>query len=140
MASSKRYHGQKRPNSAQVVLSLTKERNEHFHNAIKDLAKITEDNCRMIGRLIVMFEVLKDKGVITDDEINNKFKELDAQREAAARAALDAEREEIVAAQEAKHDDDSKHLEGSDLQPADAGTDESDRGCPRLKVLRPEDD
>jgi len=72
----------------------------HHQESLGRLARMVEQNCRIIGQLIGMIEVLKDKGMVTNDEINAKLKELDEKNQKAAKEALEAERKILVANQE----------------------------------------
>lgn len=49
-----------------------------------------------MGQLVLMFEVLKSKGIITDADIAAKFKEMVDERERKAKEALEAERADLV--------------------------------------------
>jgi len=45
-------------------------------SALDNLTHMVSENAKILGQLVVMFEVLKDKGIVTNEEINNKFIEL----------------------------------------------------------------
>ena len=98
MASSTPHIPRKRPNPAMLERALDqKERGiAHLQGTVMNLSGMVQQNCRMLGQLIGMVEVLKDKGMITNEEINNKLKELDDKRQEQAKEALEAERKIIA--------------------------------------------
>jgi hypothetical protein len=132
MPHSKNYIPRKGVNPQHLKNALDR-KNEAFINAqqaVNKLSKMVIENSRIIGQLVIMFEVLKDKGIITNDEINNKFKQLSEEREAAAKEKLEAERK-ILADQSLGRDTepnkDSENPEGSSIQSKEAGNPESNK-------------
>ena len=83
--------------------------------ALDGVMKMVTENCRMIGQLVVMFEVLKDKGIITHAEINSKFQELEAKRKAAEEAKeADAKAEWNAERQALADNSNGRNQEGTD--------------------------
>jgi hypothetical protein len=141
-------------NPAQLKAALSKKHDALMHALARaeNLTKMVTANASILGQLVVMFEVLKDKGIITNEEINNKFKDLEAKRkqaeddkEKAARKALDTERDKLAhpertesspevsgdssgAKADAKVIDFNKiHIKGSSVQPEESRGDESNQ-------------
>jgi hypothetical protein len=90
---------------------------------------------RIIGRILATIEVMKEKGMYTDEEVKAKLQSLEAGAESARKQQLDAERDRIVAEQKAKSDADEKDPAPSPVQPESAGVVENPSGHPQLRLL-----
>ena len=119
-------------NPAVLKLSLAEKNKamDKLFPAVQQLSGMVNNNSNILGQLVVMFEVLKDKKIITNDEIKAKFKQLkedrekaDAKKESEARDELAKERHRI-----AHPDEDSENPEGSTVQPKDTESDENSGG------------
>lgn len=139
MAKSKNSIPKRGKNPAQLQVALDKKSQALAHalDSVHKLSQMVAANSNILGQLVVMFEVLKDKGQITNEEITAKFKDLEAkrkaaeeEREATARKELDAERHKLAHPEEA----DGKVIEfnkdgakGSTVQPKEVGGDEDNQ-------------
>ena len=89
--------------------------------AMSHLANMITQNCQIIGKCVAVVEILKDKGILNDKDINDKLKQLCDAREEAARDQLKKVRQEIIETNENKN---QGVFEGDSLQSATSGTDE----------------
>lgn len=135
MSNSKNFIPRRGKNPAALEAALAAKNSAMLKSmaSLDGLAKMVASNCSILGQLVVMFELLKDKGIITNDEIKAKFKELEAKREAEARAKLDEERRSIAHPDEP--DGDSEDPKGGVVQPEESGSDEGASGHGGLRVL-----
>ena len=106
----------------------------HHQESIGKLAQMVQQNCRIIGQVIGMIEVLKDKGLITNDEINAKLKELDEKNQKAAKEALEAERKILVENQEKKYDAKDGESLGDEGAESDGEKGGSDPATPEADI------
>jgi len=90
----------------------------------KSLAKLTRDNCRIITQLIIITDLLKEKGLYTDEEFSNAYIKYE---------------EKIKAGQDILNPD-KKDSDGSPVQSKPAGTDVDSSGHEGLTLLRDESD
>jgi len=153
MSKSKQFLPRRGKNPAALEASLIKSREAMVHSmsALENLTKMTTENCRILGQLVVMFEILKDKGIVTNEEIINKFKDLEAKqkaeeerKEAEAKRELDAERQRLADESngrvqdpkpEAEPNASSSDAEGSTVQPEETGNNENSGRNEGLKLL-----
>ena len=63
---------------------------------------MVEEQSRIIGKFVLVHEVLKDKGIFTDDEVKAKYEQINKEREERAKAELDIERQNIADASNKK--------------------------------------
>ena len=136
------------PEKLRIALAQKDKATADSTNALGNLANMVGENARILGQLVVMFEVLKEKGLITNDEINDKFRRLqeeqaaikaeeeriakekaaeEEKREAKARNELDAERKRLAEEANKKSSGDSENPSGSSIQPQSSRGDESNK-------------
>ena len=101
---------------------------ESMRQAFYRMSDISNSNFKIMGRLLATLEVLKDKGMFTDEEVKNKFKELDAARETTAKNELELERARLIAEKEAQSDVREGNPPASSVQPENIGSDENSVG------------
>lgn len=78
---------------------------------------MTAENSRILGRLVAMYEILKDKGLFTDEDIKNKLKFFEDKKEADAKRQLEEERKRLIQEKESQHNGDQKNTEADPVQP-----------------------
>jgi hypothetical protein len=130
---SKKFHRDgNKPNKAQVLFQVKEKWKKMVDDAIISLTEAMTRNSRMLMHMVALVEILKEKGIITSEDVDQKLKDLQEAREAKAKAELEAERK-IIADEslgrteggEAKPDDDAENPEGGDVQPEETGDNES---------------
>ena len=87
-----------------------------MHDSFTRMSNINIENMRIIGRCIAILDLLKDKGLYTDEEVKAKFKQLDDDRERIAKEKLETERRALIEKKEAESDKDSGNPSTSSLQ------------------------
>lgn len=90
---------------------------KRVENAVINLSQMVIENSRIIGRFVALYEVLKDKGIIKDEDIIAKIKSLEEKREEDAKRKLEEERKRLIAEQEAKHNGNQESLKSDPIQP-----------------------
>lgn len=97
-------------------------KNAAYTNVVQSLGNVTkmcQANSQILSQLVVMFEVLKDKQIITTKEIEDKFKQLMAD-EVKAKEDLEKAKEVIDGVKEEK----SSSEINSNESPADSSASE----------------
>ena len=111
-----------------------------LQQAFMRMSDINNSNFQIMAMMLARLEVLKDKGMFTDEETKIKFDELEAAKETNAKRKLEAERALLVAAKETELDKDKGSVAGGSLQSETAGNNENNLGGPKLTVLPSEGD
>jgi len=123
------------PERLKLALENKNKAYTHVVESLGNVTKMCHANSQMLGQLVVMFEVLKDKGLITRDEINEKFAQLQADKEIAEQTA-----QEVINGNKSKEEDSETKEESDSANHSNENPADTDRSQVQSEDSRPDED